>query len=453
MLERWLACAVACSAASVAVADDDVSSAPPPGGESGRTDVVDGGDSTARVIGRGALFVPKLVVTLALAPERGAIWAYDRYQLKDLFYRVFYNDAKTIGVYPILTYESSFGPKAGVHFEDLDVWGARERIAVDAAAGIKSYSFLAEGALRSGDRFGRLELGLDGRFARRPDDPFFGIGNGDTTMAPAMAIDPRVDETAVHTKFRWQEARAAAWADVRVVGDLHLSGRSALSERRFSRSDSGPPIDEVFDPAGLVDFSGGVRQLVDEGELRFDSRRPRSEWEGPVRSSGTLALVSLGRVTRLDDGSDYWRYGAELQQFLRIAKGPRLLSLRVRGDAVSGSVDEVPFLELPSLGGSVFLRGYDTGRFRDRAAAVASLTYEWDLSRFTAAYVFTDAGRVFPSLDDLTLEDMRVGYGVGLELHSYNRYLLEGTIASSIDGGVFFNLSFNPVLDQQPRWR
>ena len=47
-----------------------------------------------------------------------------------------------------------------------------------------------------------------------------------------------------------------------------------------------------------------------------------------------------------------------------------------------------------------------------------------------------------------------VGYGVGLELHgSDGGFLVEGSLASSIDGGIMLNATLNPVLDARPRWR
>jgi hypothetical protein len=198
----------------------------------------------------------------------------------------------------------------------------------------------------------------------------------------------------------------------------------------------------------------GVRHAYGELELRWDTRRRATVWEPrDVHSVGSLAAAFTGRVHRLDGGPDFWRYGVELQHDWRLARGPRVLAVRLRGAGVTGQRDEVPFTELPSLGGGSFLRGYSFERFRDRVAAFGSIQYQWDISHMVDAYLFTDAGRVFPSLDELTVHGMRVGYGIGLELHGQNGFLLEGTLASSIDGGVFVSVSLNPVLDQKERWR
>lgn len=143
-----------------------------------------------------------------------------------------------------------------------------------------------------------------------------------------------------------------------------------------------------------------------------------------------------GRVHRLDNASDYWRYGIDLQHFLRLAEGPRVLAFRLHGEAVSGTRAEVPFTELPQLGGLDDLRGYPTDRFRDRVAAIGSIDYAWDLSSWLSARVFADAGRVFGSPDDFGVDHLRVGYGIALEGHTSRSFGLLGALSSSIDGGL-----------------
>jgi len=83
-----------------------VADAPRPGQESGRADEVDPGDSAARIAARGVLFVPKVAVDVVLSPVRGLVWANDRYKLEDLYWRVFFNDARTVGLYPTATFQS-----------------------------------------------------------------------------------------------------------------------------------------------------------------------------------------------------------------------------------------------------------------------------------------------------------------------------------------------------------
>lgn len=434
---------------------DDVAGAPLPGSESGRIDQDAGGDSGLRRALRGALFVPKLGVDIALSPARLSVWAYDRYHLDELYYRVFFNDARTIGLVPTASFDSSFGVTAGGRFVHRDLLGQREHLSIEGEAGGR-YHGGVKGALRSGNRLGdRLAVELAGQYELRPQDLFYGIGNHSDSASPAMPVDPKIDPTAVETRYRERLTRAAAVIDVRVIDRLHLRSSSELTERRFSPSDTGVSIDTVYDPMALVGYTG-VRYIYSELELRFDTRRNATRYEPrPFHSVGSLAAVFGGRIHRLDSAPDYWRYGIDLQHFLRLAEGPRVLAFRLHGEAVSGPLAEVPFTELPQLGGLDDLRGYPSDRFRDRVAAFGSVDYAWDLSAWLSARVFVDAGRVFGSLDDLETGRVRVGYGIALEGHSEDSFGVLGALSSSIDGGLILNLSFNPMftLDERVRRR
>jgi hypothetical protein len=413
----------------------DVQGAPVPGAESGQVEA-DRGDSTARRVGRGVLLVPKLALQGVFAPVRAGLWAYDRYHLKARVLRVFFNDSETIGLYPVAVLESQYGVTVGARFLHRDLFGEHERLGLHAGTGGR-FRQIASAKLRSGQRFGeRLALELETEFERRPRDAFYGIGNADD---------------GVEARFREQLMRAALIADVRVAGPFHLRGSAALSDTDHGRSDDGPPIDELYPLDTMVGF-GGVRHGYGELELRWDTRRAADAWDPPsARSTGWLLAGFAGRATALDAGADYYRYGVDLQRFITLGRGPRTLSGRLYGEAVSGGADEVPFTQLPRLGGKTLLRGYALDRFRDRVAAFGSVEYAWDINRFASASTFVDIGRVFPSLRDVAPDDLRVGYGIALEARSDRTFLLRASLASSIDGGVFLDIAFDPVFDLEPR--
>ncbi len=432
----------------------DVTGAPIPGEESGRLDDrEDERPSTARVVARGALFLPRMIVTAVLWPFRGAVWVYDRYALLDLYYRVFYNDARTFGIVPTAVYQTGFGLLAGAHLIAKDTFGEQEYLTLEAAYG-GTYQIRTEGWLDSGRRLGRVLLTAGGNFERFGQLPFYGIGNADESSAQPMLVDPLVDDTAFKTHYRYQELRAAAAADVRTADELHVIARGAVADLTYDRSTTDPSIDTVYDPADLVGFDDGVTHLYGELELRWDRRRvadPR--FETTTYTTGWLASGFVGGSHPFEGGgSDFAHYGIDLQAFLHAALGPRMVVLRLHGEGVTGDLDEVPFSELPYLGGDV-LRGYEFARFRDRVAVVGTAEYVWDLSRHVNAFVFVDAGRVYRSLGDLTVDDLRVGYGGGFELHSDTDFVIAGTLASSIDGGIVVTAALNPLWDEVPRWR
>ncbi|HWO25946.1 MAG TPA: BamA/TamA family outer membrane protein [Kofleriaceae bacterium] len=433
----------------------DVAGAPVPGQESGRLDRIDGGDSTPRLIGRGFLFLPKVAIQAALAPIRAGIWANERYHLFDRAQGVMFNEPGTMGLYPRVGLESGFGVNVGAKFVHRDLFGAREHLGLSASTGGR-FRREFEVSLRSGKRFGEhVKLSLKGEHDRRPRERFFGIGNHDEVPVPIEPLDALDtsggEPIAVETRYRQQLLRGTAVAEVHVARDLHVFASGALTDFEVGRSEDGPPIDEVYMSESLVGW-GGARLAYSELELRWDSRRALSSWEPkPVYSGGWLASVYGGRAHRLDAGPDYWRYGADLQRFFRLARGPRVLAARAHVEAVSGAQGEVPFFELPELGGAKLLRGYETERFRDRIAAVGSLDYQWDLSQMFSARLFTDVGRVYASADELALTGLRVGYGAGLDLHTRSSFWLRSSIASSIDGGIFLNLAFEPAFELDRR--
>jgi outer membrane protein assembly factor BamA len=117
--------------------------------------------------------------------------------------------------------------------------------------------------------------------------------------------------------------------------------------------------------------------------------------------------------------------------------------LRVRTSWVIGHLDEIPFPDLPTLGGPKLLRGYTSGRFHDRGSLLGTVEYRYPVQDNIASYLFIDAGRVLDNLYDVSptgLRDLRVSWGAGLYLFSGGGLLLRGQLASSIDGGLFINL-------------
>jgi len=425
---------------------------PLPGQENGGVDANEPQESTARAIARGALFVPRLAVEIGQLPFEGAVYLLDRYQLDSLYYRTFYNDHRTFGIVPTAAYQTGYGLTAGAELVATDVLGEHEHLALDALYG-GAYSEVVSGWADSGQRLGRLVLRVDGDFIRRPRDPFYGIGNGDLGPRAEMTVDPLTSDAAYPTYLRYQELRVAAAADVHVIDGLRVIGRVEATSLAFADSTMATPVTSVYAPDDLVGFEHGVEHAYGELEVRWDRRRPASILESTQHATGWLASGFAGRVHRLDGGADFTRYGVDVQDYLHLGLGPRMLVLRLLGEGVTGTVDQVPFNELPRLGGD-FLRGYPFERFRDRIAVVGTAQYVWDLMHFCNAYLFVDAGRVYSSLDAMTLDRVRIGYGIGIDVHAEDRgFLFEGRLGSSLDGGLVLSAAFNPIFDQRPRWR
>jgi hypothetical protein len=414
----------------------DVANAPLPGQESGRTDTPDG-DSLLRDIAQGTLLVPKVAVEAALAPMRATVWAADRYRVTDRFRRIFFDDSETYGLYPTAVLDSSYGLTVGARFVHRDLFGEREHFVLRGGAGGEFRAQLT-GDLHSGYRFGdRTKLELRGELERRPSDAFYGIGNSTDAMA---------------AHHRQQLLRATTAGDVRVVSALFVRVAGAVTDLEYAPSaDDVMPIDLVYDPSVLTGWPG-TRNAYGEIEVRWDTRRYTEQGRYRLYDRGWLVGVFGGRVHQLAAGNDYERYGVDVQYHHRLGGSARSIATRFHLDGVTGSLDEVAFTQLPELGGKVLLRGYPRDRFRDRVAAAGTLEYEWDLSANLVASLFVDAGRVFPALRDIEPTNLRVGYGMSFSLHSSRHFIAGVSLASSVDGGVFLDLSFDPVFDAlEPR--
>lgn len=456
-MKKLIVVAIAMSSVAIARADDDPAAAeggnghstndertaadargaPRPGDESGRVDDADESASALRLVGRGALALPRVALDVGLAPIRAGFWFYDRYQIAERWKQVFFNDTRTVGIYPTVGYDSNYGVHGGARFVHRDMFGKREHLSLHAATGGR-YRDRYTAEVRTGGRFRpRVAAALRGVIERRPKDAFYGIGNADD---------------ALETRHRQQLRRVYATVDTRVVGGLYLNTAAAYTDLSYGPSDVGTSIEMGYDPATLTGFMTGIRHVYGELEVRWDTRRRATRWDARVLpAAGWLAAAFAGRVHQLEAGDDYWRTGVALQRFVWLGYGPRVLAARLQAETVNGSYEDVAFTELPQLGGGALLRGYPIDRFRDRVAAVGSLEYRWDLNRNLQASVFVDVGRVYPSLEDLTFDDMRLGYGVGVQAQTGSDFIAEVNVASSKDGGVFVNLALDPVFDVDRR--
>lgn len=440
---RWPAAAVLLAATAAHAGDDattrespaehtaaEVADAPLPGEESGRVDAGEH-DSALRDVGQALLAVPRYTIEALFAPVRASLWLYEKYDLGTRLHRAAFDDTDTYGVMPTLYLNTDYGATAGARFVHRDLAGAHERLSLHAGFG-GEFNAIVDGGLSTGRRLGdHATLLLAGEFERRPHDPFYGIGNaGD----------------AVEVRHRQQLQRGTAVLDVAASDDTHVRLGGALTDLAYAVAREGPPIDMTY-PDMLTGWTG-TRNLYGEAEVRYDTREVAYD----LAHHGVLLDAFFGRIHQLEAGNNYWRYGGEAVHFQPLGVG-RSLAMRVHLEAVTGSLADVAFTQLPQLGGKALLRGYAQDRFRDRVAALASTEYFWDVNRFLLASVFVDAGRVYPSLDAITLDDTRVGFGASLQLLQSRQFFAGVSVGSSIDGGVSVNLVLDPVYEPEPRVR
>ncbi len=418
----------------------DVATAPRPGTESGRADPVDPGDGVARKLGRVVLWIPRIPLEIVTLPIRGVLYFQSKRAVGEI--KRGEDDPKfTLGFGPELVVQSGFLPHAGLRVRLSNLFREHEQVGLRLGYGGHLGGLVGvEGD--TGQRLGLLKAGFEGRLDRRAQERFFGFGNA---------------EDAVATRYRLRGERAAAWLRATLPAHFAVVGRGMLVRKRF-RSDSNPRGDDValdqgYDPATVTGYLDGARLLRAELEASWDTRHVASSYDPrSIRDSGALVLGYASHDWDLDGARNTTRYGFDLQQNLRLTAGPRVLELRVAGEAITSDLAHVPFTEVPSIGGDL-LRAADTDRYRDRAALVMRATYLYALGYKVAGVLFGEAGRVYHSVDDFTLAGLHYGGGLGIEGYSVSSLVLRADVATSFDGGVFFSIGLVPISDGRSRVR
>lgn len=370
----------------------------------------------------------------------------DEYKLRDFAQDVFFDETHTYGLFPTAFYETGLAPNIGVRFIHKNVFGHRENLLVRAGYG-GTYNQIYEVSSHSGQRFEGLRFAGSARYRVADRISFFGIGDADEgtleeRAEPLPVFDPAV---AVRAHYRVRELRTIVSAELPLAPHVWLLVTESVRHRELSRgtrdSRGTPWVGDAYVGSAVSSFDGPIIDSYSELMLRWDARRQlRADLPRDLPSSGVLLTSWLG-LQQFVAGpeSKFGRAGFDVQQFIDLYRGNRVLRLRARGAMLLGPRANIPFIDYPSLGGSHSLRGYQVQRFRGLATVLVSAEYRYPVQENIQSYLFVDAGHAFASFSDPILP-LRVGFGAGLSIHTFSRAMLRFELATSIDGGAFVSL-------------
>lgn len=397
---------------------------------------------------RVVLWVPAHMLEAVAHPVKVTAMVSEKYAIPRRLEDLFFNDERTFGAYPLAFVETGFGLNIGGRLLHRDLGGHGERLFARVSFG-GLYRQRYEAAIGTGQLLGdRFELAASGSFRIVRSARFFGIGNADERGAPddGDLLDP-IGDDGVETRYRRDEGTAAVGARVSLGRRVRLLLKEEFTWRQFSRRRGGsaPDLSTVYDPNRVAGYATGQKRAYSEAAIGIDTtRRAGPHVPAASPSTGWLARVWTGiGIGFGDDPSRYVRGGADVQRFIDLWNGDRVLRLRGFFDAVDAPFDEVVFVDLPSLGGPALLRGYVRERFRGRIAGLFSAEYSWPIDRLLGGYLFVDVGRVWTSLP-LRGAVPRVGFGGGIVLRSIRAFFARIQVASSADGGFYLQLLLQP---------
>lgn len=113
-------------------------------------------------------------------------------------------------------------------------------------------------------------------------------------------------------------------------------------------------------------------------------------------------------------GSSYnfQRYEVDLRHYVGLnAEKERVLAFQFYADVARGSP---PFYRLPALGGSNIMRGYKSGKLRDRHYVAGQVEFRTHIRWRLGAVAFLGTGAVFEEFDKFSLDSLKPSYGIGL---------------------------------------
>lgn len=385
----------------------------PPGTESAATASIDGRPPAPPTAREGLAWIPRLVLMPAhLATEyvlRRPIVAFvrwgDEHFLWKRIYDTFTWDGGRAGVYPIGNVDLGLNASGGAAFFWHGFGTADNTVNASASGGRDLFVASARDRFRLfRDRSGVLIV--HGEYTQRPDGVFYGIGP-----------DTRTED---ETGFSYRVTGAGAGIDGSLGGFSHALIQVDYRRAHFDGSRTSVPapgIDERFGGIGQPALPPGLSgyQLVAPLVLLvLDSRNPRPEW-----ATGTGVRFEWHGAYGVDPGATATQFlstGGRAAAFYDFTGAHHVLAFDFAANLAQklGS-NEIPFWELPMLGGNDWMRGFLNGRLRGPTTVTAALEYRYPCWIFLDAELFSEVGNAFGErFDGFAPERLFLSYGFAL---------------------------------------
>ena len=138
-------------------------------------------------------------------------------------------------------------------------------------------------------------------------------------------------------------------------------------------------------------------------------------------SGGLYEIASIFFSKNLGSDYSYTKTSIDLRRFHNIAD-EQVLGFQFLYNFINGSA---PFYDVPPLGGEVIMRGYFTGRYRDRHHIAAQLEYRIRVWWKFGLIGFVGLGDVAQKFSLFTLKHLKFSYGAGIRFRFDDDELLD----------------------------
>ena len=215
---------------------------------------------------------------------------------------------------------------------------------------------------------------------------FFGTGNGNPT-------DYVEKFSATYPRIRFSATK-------QIKPHLFVGLRAGFEDFEFTKVDSGGILDKQ-----LVAGARGGRHACLGFQTNYDSR---DALFSPTK--GWLSEVYVYQAGKFIGGDfDFQRLYADVSHYVKSGKGVWAFN----GTLIL-SAGDVPFHQMPVLGGTKRLRGYFEGKYSDKNLAVLQTEYRFPVYKRFGAVVFGGVGEVASTPLAWALGNVRYNIGGGL---------------------------------------
>lgn len=339
---------------------------------------------------------------------------YEQVDLLERALDVFLNEERTGGIFPRFELGGAIGGGVGLTAFHNNLFNQKKQVRASYLFGLPDnhageFSYKDPAFLESPYRLETNIFGLDVDQGR-----FFPGGN----QAPKARDEGR-------TNFELDEISGDIKVGRQLVSDLSASFRGRVF---YADAKEGKGRDI---PAMIPGVGSSLTGIEFGPQVTYDSR------DSPFRpSTGWLFDATFSYTNQVNGNEfEYIGYTAEVQRFISVFRGNRVLLLRAylaKLDSLKGR--SIPFYELNQLDQNHGLRGYERGRWFDEGALLFNAEWRYPVWAQTEGSIFVDAGQVFNDYRDLNTRTFRVSIGGGFRFVTKQNFAFRVQVAGSEDG-------------------
>jgi len=330
-----------------------------------------------------------------------------------------------------------------VHFWAPDIGGTRLDVHASAAYSIYKYQYydLQVGRVpHEGKRLPRVAWGTRGLFLLAdieksaaalgfdiyasaqyrdfPREDFYGIG------ATSLRLD--------RTDYRLRDGLYEGIVRYRVAR-LSFMARAGLLQASIR-----PGTDSAFPDLGIANDEGTAPGLLRSPDFVEVSGGAWLELRDEPRNPHRGAALGVA-FSRFDDRHgnvfEFNRVLVDAREYIPLGSNRHVVALRqVTSLAEPDAGSRVPFYMQSTLGGSTFLRGYSSVRFRGEKVLALEGEYRFELRPKIELALIYEAAKVFPTMREFDLRNLLRSWGAGIRLKSRREVRLRLDVLRSAEG-------------------